>query len=32
MRNMRLIDAPPRNRIRDLLDEFFPLDTDGGFL
>jgi hypothetical protein len=32
MRNMRLSDASSRNRIRDSLDELFPLDTGGGFL
>jgi hypothetical protein len=32
MRKRRFGDALPRNCARDGLDEFFPLDTGGGFL
>jgi hypothetical protein len=32
MRSKRFGDAPPCNGVRDWLDEFFPLDTGGGFL
>jgi hypothetical protein len=32
MRNIRFSEDPPRNCVRDSLDEFFPLDTGDGFL
>ncbi len=32
MRSKRFGEVPPCNRVRDRLDEFFPLDTGDSFL